>query len=110
MMSKVFHGIFDTDNPLDTIAHEFDAKITDDVEWLFADYSYENYSGSAFVLFRKDGKLYEVNGSHCSCYGLETQWDPEETTKAALTHRLLQGYLNNDHPELKLVVENLEDE
>ena len=45
-------------------------------------------SGSAFVLFRKDGKLYEVNGGHCSCYGLKGQWFPEETSIEALTHRL----------------------
>lgn len=68
------------------------------VEILLASYSYEDYSGSAFVLFRKDGKLFEVNGSHCSCYGLserdymgnstESQWDPEETSKEALLKRL----------------------
>jgi hypothetical protein len=34
------------------------------VEILLASYSYENYSGDAFVLFRKEGKLYEVNGGH----------------------------------------------
>lgn len=46
------------------------------------------YSGEAFVLFRKDGKLFEVNGSHCSCYGLEDQWEPEETDAEALIFRL----------------------
>ena len=25
----------------------------------------------------EDEKFYEVTGSHCSCYGLEGQWDPE---------------------------------
>lgn len=58
--------------------------------------------GSAFVLFEKDGKLYEVNGSHCSCHGLSetdysgsspSQWDPEETTVEALEHRLVHGSL-----------------
>lgn len=38
-------------------------------------------SASFFLLKdRSDGKLYEVNGSHCSCYGFEGQWSPEETT------------------------------
>lgn len=41
---------------------------------------------SAFIVFRKGGELYEVNGSHCSCYGFSesdysggstTQWQPE---------------------------------
>lgn len=62
-------------------------------EILLAYYCYEDYSGSAFVLFRKDGKLYEVNGSHCSCYGLEGQWSPEETSIDALHQRLDKGSL-----------------
>jgi hypothetical protein len=35
---------------------------------------------SSFFLLEKDGKLYENHGSHCSCYGFEGQWKPEETT------------------------------
>lgn len=61
------------------------------VNLLFSYYSYENYEGSAFVLFEKEGKLYEVNGSHCSCYGLENQWSPEEVMLEELEHRLLEG-------------------
>lgn len=54
-------------------------------------YGYGDYCGSSFVLFEKDGKLYEVNGSHCSCNGLEGQWDPEETSWAALAHTYRNG-------------------
>ena len=53
-------------------------------ELLFASYGGGSYEGDATVVFRKDGKLYEVSGSHCSCYGLEGQWEPEETSIAAL--------------------------
>lgn len=56
-------------------------------EILFAYYGREYYTGSAFVLFQRNGKLYEVNGSHCSCYGLENQWEPEETSWDALAMR-----------------------
>jgi hypothetical protein len=52
---------------------------------------------SAFIVFRKDGVLYEVNGSHCSCYGFSessvyggsTQWEPEpvETVDAILKRK-----------------------
>ena len=58
------------------------------VEILYAwyDTSYD-YEGYATVIFRKDGKIYEVNGSHCSCYGLEGQWEPEETSVVALLAR-----------------------
>lgn len=51
---------------------------------IHADYTYEDYSGSSYVLYWKDGKFYEVYGSHCSCFGLEDQWDPEETTLVEL--------------------------
>ena len=62
-------------------------------EILLASYGTPAYEGYAFVLFRRDGKLYEVNGGHCSCYGLEGQWDPEETTIEALRHRVTNGNL-----------------
>lgn len=64
-------------------------------EMLYASYHTPPYEGYAFVLFKQDGKLYEVNGSHCSCHGLSeisyssggTQWEPEETSLDALSIR-----------------------
>lgn len=56
-------------------------------EIIIAAYGGGAYDGDAFVLFERDGKLYEVNGSHCSCFGLEDQWTPELTTWAALAMR-----------------------
>lgn len=47
-----------------------------------------DYDASAFVLLKKGRKYYEVHGSHCSCYGLEGQWDIEESAKLALKHRV----------------------
>lgn len=37
---------------------------------------------SGWYLFRRetDGQLLEVHGSHCSCYGFEGQFSPEETS------------------------------
>lgn len=66
-------------------------EVEDIDEMLFAWYGYGDYEGSAFVLFRKGDKLYEVNGSHCSCYGLEDQWKPEETLKESLLLRYEKG-------------------
>ena len=63
---------------------------------LFASYGTDNYSGDAFVLFENDGKLYEVNGSHCSCYGLEGQFKPEETTLESIEMRLTKGTMGFD--------------
>lgn len=45
----------------------------DNTEVLLASYGTPDYEGYAFVLFLRDGKLWEVNASHCSCYGLEGQ-------------------------------------
>lgn len=53
--------------------------------------AYYSYEGIAWVLFDKDGELYEVNGAHCSCYGLEDQWSPENVPIEALRHRIQEG-------------------
>jgi hypothetical protein len=82
-MSKYF-GIF-TDAA--SVGSEFSTDDAKDEEILFAWYEYEDYSGDAFVLLRRDGVLYEVNGGHCSCYGLEGQWELEATTWEALAMR-----------------------
>ncbi len=83
---------------------------------LLASYTYEDYSGDAFVLFERGGKFYEVNGSHCSCYGLSessysgdttTQWQPEETTVEALRHRLEKGHVGEIADALRQVLDTL---
>ena len=57
------------------------------VDIIYADYDTPDYEGYAFVIFMKGGLLYEVNGSHCSCNGLEECWSPEETSAIALLSR-----------------------
>jgi hypothetical protein len=52
-------------------------------EVLFASYGGRSYEGHAYVLFLHDGSLWEVEGSHCSCNGLEEQWRPNITTWGA---------------------------
>lgn len=61
---------------------------------LFGCYNRGDYEGDAFVLFRRGGKLYEVNGSHCSCYELEDQWSPEQTSYEQLRKRSEGGYFS----------------
>jgi hypothetical protein len=58
-----------------------------DEEILFAYYGSGSYCGSATVLYHRDGKLYEVSSSHCSCYGLEDTWEPSEITWEQLAVR-----------------------
>lgn len=71
---------------------QIEESALDGLNILLATYTYEDYSGDAFVLFEKGGKLFEVNGGHCSCYGLDGQWEPEETTSEALLARLWYGH------------------
>jgi|SRR6187402_177083 len=65
----------------------------ENIEILFAWYEYEDYSGDAFVLYfdKNTNKLYEVHGGHCSCYGLEDQWNPEECSLEGLAYRMRNG-------------------
>lgn len=72
--------------PLEAIADEFKIELTNE-QVVFAAYDTPPYEGYATVLLLTNGKLYEVAGSHCSCYGLEGQWSPEETTVKALRMR-----------------------
>jgi len=62
-----------------------------DCNIILAWYGYGDYCGSSLVVFEKNGELYEVNACHCSSYGLEGQWTPEETSWNALATRDLSG-------------------
>lgn len=79
------------------VISEFNLKedALEHVHVLFAAYACYSYEGSAFVLYEQDGKLYEVHGSHCSCYGLEDQWQPEETSWLYLYHAVSKGNLGH---------------
>ncbi|MFW6008491.1 MAG: hypothetical protein ACOCP8_04415 [archaeon] len=108
-------------DPIKSIAQDFSIRPSEfqGVDIVFASYTYEYYEGDAFVLFIKDGKLYEVNGGHCSCYGLESQWEPEETSLEAIRFRIKNGsfgyryhdklveFLNNQGKDMETLLSNL---
>ena len=57
-------------------------------------------STSFFVFKDKEtGKLYEMHGSHCSCYGFEGQYGLEETTVEALKSRVKNARSRNQEDE-----------
>lgn len=87
----MFHGMFEDKSDVRDYFHLRDSDL-EDCDVLFAAYECE-YEGQALVVFRRNDCLYEVNGSHCSCYGLEDQWEPEETSVQALRHRVENGTL-----------------
>jgi hypothetical protein len=69
-------------------------------EILFATYQTPSYDGAALVIYEQGGKVFEVNGSHCSCYGLEGQWTPEETSWGALAMRKSDYSMDGDDAAL----------
>jgi hypothetical protein len=65
----------------DHIVSEFEVEETEleGFEILIAAELSESYESSNWFLLRKEGRLYENHGGHCSCNGYEEQWGPEET-------------------------------
>lgn len=80
----------------DDVFADFGGVDPSGIKILFASYGTDNYEGAAWVLFEQDGKLFENDGSHCSCYGLEDQWEPKEIVLPELKNRILKGTFGTD--------------
>ena len=76
----MFYGEFSNKSDVCKEFHisDFDGTV------IYAAYDCESYEGSAEVVFVNNGKFFTVSGGHCSCYGLEEQWEPEEMPVEAL--------------------------
>lgn len=59
------------------VAGSFACNEPEPEEVLLADYENDGYEGSAHVVYRNGNTYYVIEGSHCSCYGLEGQFQPE---------------------------------
>jgi hypothetical protein len=82
---KVF---YDFNNAEDVFnVYNVSEKEREGIDFIYANYERTDYEGWSFVLFMKNNKMYEVNGSHCSCNGLDECWSPEETSFAAMMFR-----------------------
>lgn len=77
------------------------------VEILFASSTYEDYNEEAFVLLDIKGELYEVIGTHCSCYDLEDQWRPKKTTVQDVRNRMKHEGERSYHKALKDFLDDL---
>lgn len=110
-MNSIYAGAWENKKEIEQSFHSYYEKpsfeITGNI--IFAIYDREEYEGRVLVVFEKDNVIYEVNASHCSCYGLEGQWSPEETTKEALLVRfnstypysIFGNFLETDKAEIK---------
>ena len=76
-----YQQYFDSSYNYDT--REYDTvEMPDHLHIFWSHYTYEDYSGYGEVWgFNTDTQMFfSVSGSHCSCYGLEGQWDEEPYT------------------------------
>jgi len=98
VMEAKYLGDFDDQ---EDVERAFQTELGPDKKILLACYDGGGYDGSGWVLIQDipSGKLFEVNGSHCSCSGLEDQWDEEETSVQSLRNRLKDGHVGPyDYP------------
>lgn len=86
----------------ETLSREFDHQINErnpETEILVASYVCEDWTGQAIVIYREGGELFIVEGSHCSCFGLEDQWNPERIDLAYIDYRTRNGNWFWSYPE-----------
>lgn len=58
-------------------------------ELVFAWYESGSYEGSGYAIYERDGKVYEVETSHCSCYGPWSEgWRADETNWPSIIARV----------------------
>lgn len=95
---KKYEGIFSSWKDVQR-NYSMDHKEPDKVYQAF--YFYEDYSGDSSVFYRHDGKYYEAGGSHCSCYGLEGQWDPTEFDKETFIEYLKRS-IETDYSSFRI--------
>ena len=81
------------------VFRQFEVSNTEGINIIAASYDVNGYDGQAAVIFEKDGKFYETYGSHCSCYGLDGQWEPEEILVDELRNRIDNGRFAQSYGE-----------
>jgi hypothetical protein len=84
---KKYFGVWGSRDEVADTFEEPRSEFPSDSEILFASYDTQTYEGRAQVLFARNGSLFEVSGSHCSCFGLEQQWKPGTVSWEALAMR-----------------------
>lgn len=103
--------VYDGFSDKQDIIYQFDIKdptVLQDAIILMAIYETEWYQGDAFILYIEDGKLYEINGLHCSCYGLEDQWYPDEVLLEELAkNRFVDTHRFESIPNIRQTLEKI---
>lgn len=81
-LEKYFNiHVFDGFDDIEDVERYYEVELDkDNIVILSATYDCAYYEGESHVYFydMKTSLFYEVHAYHCSCYGLEGQWEPEE--------------------------------
>jgi hypothetical protein len=73
------------------VCEQFQVEVPEPDEVLLALYDQPAYEGYADVIYRVGDRYFWATASHCSCYGLEEQWEPEEYSREQLREALERG-------------------
>jgi hypothetical protein len=85
-------------NSLDDVCEHYEINREDLNKYnvVYCYYLYENWTGNSELLLEKDGKLFVVSASHCSCYGLERQFEPEEISVKEIEETKIHSHWDDD--------------
>lgn len=78
--------------------------------FVFAEYEQPSYEGYATVVTSDDGAKFNiVEGSHCSCMGLEDQWEPTEHTEPEIKKmtEASYGFFHRNRDDLATWIERI---
>lgn len=81
------HGLFPIYGQFadwESVQENFKTETSCPENLIVAAYDTPSYEGYALVIYYENNKYWLVEGSHCSCYGLEDQWSPEPYKTAKL--------------------------
>lgn len=76
-------------------------EMPDNIHIFFSYYTYEDYSGYGYVWGYDTERdlFFYVSGSHCSCFGLEGQWDIEDHTYEEMVNYIKRQVANDKEEE-----------
>lgn len=98
--------------------YEVERSVVDGYDILIAYESVGSWGcdSASFILLKHKttGELFEVNGSHCSCYGFEGQFNPEKTTvdylKSDKFHFYNGGYDSDEEGNRQKILDYIKSE
>lgn len=98
-MSRVYKSEFASWS--DVLSSFGDGCPNDEPTKVFAAYETPSYDGYALVIVKNSDDQFDViEGSHCSCYGLEGQWKPTRHDEVEIKKMLTAPYgIFNDQSE-----------